>query len=131
MRLDRTRVRSVAAVASAAMALIYFMIGLGVLNIGGSRSGEMVDLFVFGISAGSAFLILAGLLALTDRRWLWILAAIFQVWVFAIYFAVAGGRAPSFEIWGITLRAIQLFLFAALVYLSWHAPAGQPKEAVT
>jgi peptidoglycan/LPS O-acetylase OafA/YrhL len=128
MHLARRQVRYVAAAASAAMAVIYFLIGLGVLSIGGSQSGEMVDLFVFGVSAGSAFLVLAGLLALTDRRWLWVLAAIFQVWVFAIYFFVAGSREPPFEIWGVTLRVLQVVLFAGLVWLSWSPAQPEPQS---
>jgi hypothetical protein len=129
MHLDRRSVRVVAAAASALMAAIYFLIGLGVLGIGGSTSGEMVDLTMFGFSAGTAFLVLAGLLALTDRRWLWILAAILQVWVYVIYFGVAGSREPPFEIWGITLRVIQIVLLAGLIYLSWNAPQRNTREA--
>ena len=128
MHIERRTVRLTAATASAAMALIYFLIGLGMLSIGGSSSGETVDLTMFGFSAGTAFLILAALLVLTDRRWLWVLAALVQVWVYVIYFAVAPGREPPFELWGITLRAIQLVLFAGLVYLSWNAPGRQAKE---
>jgi hypothetical protein len=104
------------------MAGIYFLIGLGVLGIGGSTTGEEVDLTVFGFSAGAAFLILAGLLALTDRRVLWILAAIFNVFVYIVYFAVAPGRAPNFELWGITLRIVQLVVLSGLIYLSWNEP---------
>ena len=122
MHLERRQVRFVAALASATMAVIYFLIGLGVLGIGGSTSGEMVDLTVFGFSAGTAFLLLAALLVLTDRRWLWGLAAFFQVWVYVVYFGVAPGREPPFEIWGLTLRIIQLVLLAGLVYLAVKAP---------
>jgi 4-amino-4-deoxy-L-arabinose transferase-like glycosyltransferase len=130
MHIERRTVRLTAATASAAMALIYFLIGLGVLSIGGSSSGETVDLAMFGYSAGLAFLILAALLFLTDRRWLWVLAALFQIWVYVIYFAVAPGREPPFELWGITLRVIQLVLLAGLLYLSWKAPARRSKEAI-
>jgi hypothetical protein len=130
MHIERRTVRLTAATASAAMAFIYFLIGLGVLSIGGSSSGETVDLRVFGLSAGSAFLVLAALLALTDRRWLWVLAAIFQAWVYVIYFAVAPGREPPYEFWGITLRIIQVVVFAGLIYLAWKAPAHTSKEAI-
>ena len=122
MHIARRTVRLTAAVASAAMASIYFLIGLGVLNIGGSKSGETVDLTVFGFSAGAAFLILAGLLAFTDRRWIWVLAAIFQAFVYLVYFGAAAGREPPFEMWGITLRVIQVVVFGGLIYLSWNAP---------
>jgi hypothetical protein len=110
------------------MAAIYFMIGLGVLQVGGSSSGEMVDLAVFGFSAGSAFLVLGMLLAVTDHRWLWVLATIFQLWVYVIYFSVSGRRDPPFETWGVTLRVIQLALLAALVYLSWKSPRRSTRE---
>jgi hypothetical protein len=130
MHLDRRQVRHVGAFASSAMAVIYFLIGLGVLDIGGSSSGEMVDLAAFGFSAGLAFLVIALLLAATDRRWLWVLAAIFQAWVYVIYFSVSGTREPPFEVWGITLRIIQLVLFSVLVYLSWKAPQPTTRTAV-
>jgi hypothetical protein len=124
MHLDRRQVRHLAALASLAMAVVYFLIGLGALDIGGSSSGESVDLTVFGFAAGLAFLLLAALLAFTDRRWLWILAAIFQLWVYAVYFGVSGSREPPFETWGVTLRIIQLPLVAALVYLAWKSPTS-------
>jgi 4-amino-4-deoxy-L-arabinose transferase-like glycosyltransferase len=65
---------------------------------------------------------LAGLLAFADRRWLWVLATVFQLFVYVIYVAASGGRDPHFELWGISLRVIQLPLLAALIYLSWRAP---------
>jgi len=118
MHVTRQQVRYVAAACAAAMAAIYYLIGLGVLSIGGSTTGEMVDLRVFGGGAGTAFLATALLLLFTDRRWIWILAAIFQVWVMVIYFAVAGAREPTFEMWGLTLRTLQLPLLLGLLYLS-------------
>jgi peptidoglycan/LPS O-acetylase OafA/YrhL len=124
MHLDRHRIRSLGALASWTMALIYYLIGLGVLGIGGSRSDESVDLRVFGFSAGTAFLILGLLLMRTDRRWVWVLAAIAQVWVFLVYFMVSGTREPPFEIWGIALRLIQVPLLVILVYLAWRPAQG-------
>jgi len=104
------------------MAAIYFLIGLGVLGIGGSRSGESVDLALFGFGAGTAFLLLALLLLLTDRRWLWALALIAQAWVFLVYFGVSGTREPPFEAWGILLRILHVPLMLALAYLAWRPP---------
>lgn len=114
----RRRVRYISAAAAAAMAVIYYLIGLGVLYIGGSTTGEMVDLRVFGGGAGTGFLLLAALLAFTDRRWLWVLAALVQVWVYVVYLAASGGRDPAFEMWGITLRILQLPVLVGLIYLS-------------
>jgi hypothetical protein len=107
------------------MAAIYALIGLGVLDIGASTSGETVDLAVFGFSAGMAYLVLAVLLVFTDRRWLWLLAVLAMLWVYVIYVSTSGVREPAFEIWGIALRLIQLPLLAVLVYLAWNsAPSG-------
>jgi hypothetical protein len=125
MHLTRREIKHVGAVASAAMAAIYALIGLGVLDIGGSTSGETVDLAVFGFSAGMAYLVLAVLLVFTDRRWLWLLAVLAMLWVYVIYVSTSGVREPAFEIWGIALRLIQLPLLAVLVYLAWNsAPSG-------
>jgi hypothetical protein len=102
------------------MAVIYLLIGLGVLGIGTSTSAEAVDLALFGLSAGIAYVVLALLLTFTDHRWLWILAALVMLWVYVIYLSTSGTREPPFELWGVTLRVIQLPLLAALIYLSWR-----------
>jgi hypothetical protein len=79
----------------------------------------------FGAAAGAAFLLGAALLVAFDRRVLWILGAILQVFVVWGYFAVAPDRTPSFEAWGIALRVIQLPLFAALLYLAVRSASSQ------
>ena len=123
MRIDRRQIRSLGALASGTMALIYYLIGLGVLGIGGTSSGESVDLWLFGFSAGSGFLIMSLLLMRTDRRWVWIVAAMVQAWVFLMYFLVSGTREPPFEVWGIALRILQVPLLLILVYLAWTPAA--------
>jgi hypothetical protein len=122
MSLDRRTVRVVAAALSAAMAGIYFLIGLGVLDVGGGSGDDAGFLIVFGAMAGSAFALGTMLLVATDRRWLWILGAVFQVFVFWAYVDVARQRTPPFEIWGITLRIIQVPLLLALAYLALRVP---------
>ncbi len=121
MRPTRRAIRSVAAVIAGAMALIYFGIGLGILDIG--PSGDDTDfLIAFGAMAGSAFLLGAILLLWTDRRWVWVLGVAFQLFVYVGYVNVSAQRTPPFEVWGITLRVIQLPLLAALGYLAVRAP---------
>jgi hypothetical protein len=117
MKLTRVRARHGAAVLSAAMAGIYYLIGLRVLDIGGSSTGEAVDLTMFGAAAGTAFLGLAALLTLSDRRWVWFLALLVQVFVYVVYVATSAVREPPFELWGITLRILQLPVVLALIYL--------------
>ena len=126
--MQRRAIRYGAAAVSAAIATIYLLIGLGVLTVL-SPTADDPSMAIFGFSAGSAFLIGALLLVGFDRRVLWILGAVLQVLVVWGYFAVAPDRTPAFEVWGITLRFIQLPLFAALVWLSLRAP--QPRGAQT
>ena len=124
--MERRTVRYVGAAAAAAMAAIYYLIGIGVLKVvdPGATTGDTPDMLVFGAGAGTMFLVGAILLFGTDRRLLWVGGAVLQVLVAAMYVAVSPSRTPQFELWGITLRLIQVPLFAALLYLAWHAPDG-------
>jgi hypothetical protein len=129
MQYTRERVRLIGAIAAAVMAAIYLLIGLGVLNVGRSTSAGNADpnaMLVFGVSAGAAFALGAVLLLLTDWRPLWILGLAFQVLVYAAYVSVSAQRDPPFEVWGITLRVIQVPLLFALAYLSWARPVPGP-----
>ena len=129
MHFSRVEVRHIGAAAALLMAGIYYLIGLGVLNVGGAANGGGVDLFQFGVGAGTAFLAVGVLLAVTDKRWLWALALFFQLMVFAMYIGVSGSRAPAFETWGITLRVIQIVLIGCLAYLTFTAAARRSMEA--
>jgi len=124
--MRRQSIRNAAAAIAAAMAVIYFMIGLGVLQVVAVQPAG-TDMFAFGAGAGVLFLATAAVILLVDRRVVWAIAAVLQVLIAIMYFAVAPTRDPSFEIWGVTLRVLQAGLFAALVYLALHAPA--PHEA--
>jgi hypothetical protein len=117
MDITRRTIRFVAAGLAATIALIYFLIGVGVLTVVTPVDGDQ-SMLVFGASAGTAFLLGAALLFAFDRRVLWILGAAVQLFVVWGYFAVAPDRAPSFEAWGISLRILQIPLLAALVYLA-------------
>ena len=117
MKLRRTTIRHAGAVVATVMAMIYFLIGAGVLQVV-TPNEDPGFLFVFGASAGGAFLMGALLLMRFDRRWLWMLGAAFQVFVYWGYFAVAPDRTPAFEPWGIALRIVQVPLLIALLYLA-------------
>jgi hypothetical protein len=117
----RRTIRYGAAAIAGTMAVIYFLIGLRVLDVGGTDADQQF-LWVFGMMAGGAFALGAVLLVAFDRRWLWIVGVVFQVFVFWAYVDVSKSRNPPFEMWGITLRIIQFPLVAALVYLAVRAP---------
>ena len=117
--MSRQTIRYAAAGIAAVMALIYFLIGLEVAQVVVEQPAGS-DLFGFGMGAGALFLATAAIIVLVDRRVVWAIAAILQVLIAIVYFAVAPTREPSFEVWGITLRVLQLGLFAALIYLALH-----------
>ena len=122
--MNRHTIRLGAAALAAAMAVIYFLIGVGVLTVVDGQAGDP-SMLGFGASAGALFLVWAILLFEFDRRWLWIVGALLQIFVAAMYVAVSPERTPAFEVWGITLRVIQVPLFAALVYLALRPTAPQ------
>ena len=118
----RRPVRYVAAMASAATALLYFGIGIGVLKVVDVASPAAPDMFAFGAPAGAAFALGALLLVAFDRRLLWVLGAILQVGVIVMYVAIADRRTPPFEVWGILIKLFQAAILAALVYLVARPP---------
>ena len=117
IRLSRRAARYAAAGLAGAIATIYFLIAAGVLTVVTPVENDS-SMVAFGISAGSAFLVGALLLLAFDRRILWVLGAALQLLVVWGYLAVAPDRTPAFEFWGISLRVIQLPLFAALACLA-------------
>jgi hypothetical protein len=121
MTTSRQRARYIGAVFAAGMAAVYFLIGLGALDVGGTTDGS-TDSSSFGVMAGAAFLVWAVLLVLVDWRWLWAIGVVFQMLVYVLYLGVAGMRVPPFETWGITLRIVQLPLLIAMIYLTLRAP---------
>ena len=125
MGMSRRTIRYGAAVVAAMMAAIYFLIGLGVLDVGGSDS-DRAFLWVFGALAGGAFLLGTVLLVGVDRRWVWVAGLLFQVFVYWAYVDVSKTRTPPFETWGITLRIIQLPLLVALGYLVFRGSRLAP-----
>jgi len=62
----------------------------------------------------------------------WIAGAILQALVIAKYFLVAPQREPAFEVWGITIRVLQLALLVATTYLaSRSSPRASPAHTRT
>jgi len=118
----RTQVRVAGGAIAATMAGIYVLIGLGVLDAGRPTEAQRAEMLFFGLSAGAMFLLGAILLLATDRRRLWVVGAVLQVLVVLAYISVAPTRTPHYEVWGITLRLLQVPLFLALVYLAVRPP---------
>jgi hypothetical protein len=122
---QRRLARQVGAALAGVMALVYYLVGAGVITVAEAVEGEM-DIVVFGVGAGTIFLVGAALLLTVDRRPVWAVGAVLQVLIMAMYLAVSADRTPAFEAWGIGLRLVQVVLLAVLVYL-----AVTPSRAVT
>ncbi|HLF25529.1 MAG TPA: hypothetical protein VJG32_04285 [Anaerolineae bacterium] len=117
----RRTIRYFAAVASAATAVMYFLIGFHIVSVLDGRADQ-----TWGIVAGSAYVLGALLLLAFDRRVLWIMGAILQVFVIYTYFNLASQRTPAYEVWGILIRIAQVMILIALVYLEVRLPLAQP-----
>jgi peptidoglycan/LPS O-acetylase OafA/YrhL len=104
----------VATASAAVMAVIYLLIGTETLHV----IEPATDQPAFGYPAAAAFGALAVVVYQSRRRLVWAAAVLIQVFVAFVYFNLADQRTPPFEVWGVTLRVIQIPLIAALVYLA-------------
>ena len=109
--------RAVAVGASALTALLYALIGLGVLTIGRPSDGSAGDLVGFGVTLGATFAIAALLLARLRSRALLVAIAALQVIVLVGYVAFAGLREPPVELWGIAIKVCQGVVLLAVGWL--------------
>jgi hypothetical protein len=106
---DARPARAASALATV-IAVLYLLLAAGVLDLGAADSGELGILGV----AGVLHLVLAGVLWV--RPWRWLLAAVLviQLAMAAMYVAIAPERAPSYEVWGLTIRGLSALLVVAL-----------------
>ena len=118
----RQSIRYLAAAASLATALLYFGIAVGVLIVVDEPASDAPGMFEFGASAGAAFVLGAFLLFALDHRALWLLGALLQVGVIVMYIAVGPQRTPSFEMWGLLIKALQVVILVALAWLTVRPP---------
>ncbi|MFP3906563.1 MAG: CoA-binding protein [Acidimicrobiales bacterium] len=114
--MSRLSLRWLGALICAGVAGVYALIGLEVVTVA-EESEAGGDIAVFGFGAAAIFLVGAVLLLTVDRKPVWVVGAVLQVMIIAMYFAVGGDRTPSFEAWGLGLRVPQLALLAILVAL--------------
>jgi hypothetical protein len=113
-RRQRARsLRLLAAGLCGAIAGLYVLVAAGVLSVGEAEGGE---LGILGF-AGGVFAVLAVLLWRLRGRLLWGAVAALQVLVIAAYVAISAEREPPFEVWGVSIRVLQVALLATLVGL--------------
>lgn len=127
---QRRTVRYLAAAIVAITAVMYLLIGVGVLRVVDQVSPDAPPLLDFGLMAGAAFGLGALLLLTLDNRILWVLGALLQVGVIVMYVVVGQERTPAFEPWGITIKMLQVVLLGALLYLALRPPE-RPDDAAS
>ncbi len=99
-------IRYGAAGAAAATAALYVLSGtVGPIKLG------------FSLAMGAVFAVVALALFFFADRLVWMTAAVLDLGAVIGYFAVAPGREPHFEIWGIVIKVAQMVVLAALGYL--------------
>ncbi|WP_225753875.1 hypothetical protein [Actinotalea sp. Marseille-Q4924] len=112
--------RLVAAAAAWAAAVLYVLVGLGVLDIGRAVEPGAEDLLAFGLAAGAAQL-LVGVAVLVARGRAPLLVVVgFEILVVLMYVAVASVRVPAYEVYGVTIKALEIVAMVATLVLATH-----------
>lgn len=101
--------------AAIGVGIVYLLLGVKVIPMAGGSSieGVIVPLIV----AGLLYIAVASLAILVPGRAVWIGGAFLQALVLVGYVAVAPERTPSYEAWGLGLKAAQVALLCGFVYL--------------
>ncbi len=109
------KARYLAAAMAGVAAVIYLLIGAGVLQV---VDGDQSGMATFGFAAASGFVLGVILLLAWKHPLVWVLGALLQIIVIVMYFAVGPDRTPHYEVWGLALRIPQVLILASLVYLT-------------
>jgi hypothetical protein len=121
--MNTATMRYLGAAAAWASAILYYLIGFGVLDIGEAKDGAATDLLGFGLVTGTSFLVAGALVLLVHRRWLIALIGLLDLAVIIGYFAVSGVREPPYEVWGLTIKGLQVVLLLVIGFLTLKADA--------
>jgi hypothetical protein len=116
-------VRGAAVALAAATAGLYAVVGFAVVDISSkAENGPIVPL----VMTAFVFAALTVLLALLPRRVSYLTAAAMCAIAIVGYFVIAPSRDPSFEAWGLSIKAVQVVLLAALAWLARRAIGQAP-----
>lgn len=112
--------RLVAAAAAWAAGVLYVLVGLGVLDVGSTVDPGAEDLVVFGLAAGAAQLLVGVALLVARGRAPLLLVIGFEILVVLMYVAVASVRVPAYEMWGVTIKVLEIVTIVAALALATH-----------
>jgi hypothetical protein len=122
------RMRFVAAGVAGLVAVLYLLIGFGVITVVQDQAEAGAAPVVV---AGVLFAALAVLLLITSSRQVFIAGAVLQVVVLVMYLVVSAERVPAFEAWGLGIKALQAGLLAAFVTMRLRRPRPLGSRAGT
>jgi len=117
----RRRVRHLVAALSAACAAVYLAIAAGLVY---PTPADSTGLVAFGLFAAAVYAVGAGAAVATDRLGPQAIGIGVQALALVAYVAVAGQRTPPFEPVGLVLKAVQVAIAVALLWLAL-APGGR------
>jgi hypothetical protein len=96
-------------------ALVYFLMGAGVLQPGDLQTAEAPAGMAY--FAGACYVI-GGLLILARKRWLWVIGAVINGLVIVMFIAAYASRpAVLFSVSGLATKSAQILLEIGLIYL--------------
>lgn len=98
----------------AVTALLYFLIGFKRVSVLDNPNDQRV----FGLIAGSGYVLAVAAMLVIKHYWLYVTGALLQVFILWQYFSLAPERLPHYEVWGLLLRAPQIIILVGLVYLA-------------
>jgi hypothetical protein len=122
------RMRVGAAGVAGLVAVLYLLIGFGVITVVQNQAEVGAAPVVV---AGVLFAALAVLLLMTASRRVLIAGAVLQLVVLVMYLVVSAGRVPAFEIWGLGIKGLQVGLLAAFVAMLIRQPRSLRSRART
>jgi hypothetical protein len=115
-------IRRLGVAAATVASVLYLLIGIGVLSVGESTSGEDAGLLGFGLVMAATFGVVAGLLLLVRRRAVLLAVAALQVVVLVGYVALSDMRDPPFDPWGLLIKVAQLVVLGVVAWLLSREP---------
>lgn len=118
--------RLIALLMSSVTTVLYVLVGFEVVKVDGVAEVEPGPALPL-VLAAVAFAALTAALALRPRPLVYVAGIVLSVVVVVGYFVVAPSRHPSFEAWGLSIKAVELVLLAALVGLAIRRRVEQPE----
>jgi len=107
-------------------ALVYFLMGAGVLQPGDLQTDEAPAGIAY--IAGACYAV-GGLLILARRRWLWVIGAVINALVIVMFIAAYAARPTVLlSTPGLATKAAQILLEIGLIYLIVTYKQGKKEE---